>query len=234
MIKPHCFGVWWEAIPGPLGDRCRQCIIKDDCLKEFATTRLRDAQKSLGPQAQLTDLSSALGVDEQAILVAMGFTHKPKRFKQTPVLAETAGNGVAGTGDGTAPGLVGGPSTGPGIYATGTGAETKKTKKTGSKKTKKTKRKAKKKTGKRTGAWGKKTHKARWTREREKHPSIGKLTPGTVIEVTYKGAPLTATVKKGGYVYGDQTFPTLGALTTHIVGGSRSAMKFWKLEQAEK
>lgn len=199
MIKPHCFGIWWEAIPGPAGSSCRECVIKDECLNDFATITLPAAQKELGPLAVLASLSSKLEVDEMAILAAMDLNFKPKKPKQTPVKAEPEEP-----------------------------KNPKEPEKTGSKKAKKTKRKAKKK------SWGKQTHKARWTKEREKHPSIGKLTPGTVIEVKYKGADHSATVKKGGYDYDDKTFPTLGALTTHIVGGGRSAVKFWKLEQAEK
>ena len=90
MDKPKCFGVWWEAVSGPVGDNCRQCAIQDDCLHEFATTRLKETRE-LNPGASLSGLSGALEVDERAVLLAMAHAdrpHKPKPSKQTPVKIE--------------------------------------------------------------------------------------------------------------------------------------------------
>jgi hypothetical protein len=175
MEKPDCFGVWWEAIPGQVGDLCRGCAIKNECLAEFVTT-LKAAQERLGAGATLSTLAEHLEVDQQAILLAMAYAQPPQRPKQTPVKTKKA--------------------------------------KPPMKKTKKRK----------------KTRGSRWAKERRRHPAIAQLTPGTKIEREFKDTVHTATVKKGGYDYGEESFPTLSALTRHIVGPGRDATKFWKLQ----
>lgn len=202
MIKPECFGKWWEAVPGPPGDNCRGCVLKDDCLKEFATTALPAARERLGAAGDLAALAEHLEVVEQAVLVAMAYN------------------------PGEADGRPGGPRQTPVRRV----EETKKPQKAKRKRKVKVKVKAKKKTRKKNRSWGEHTHAARWAKERERHPLIAQLTSGMKLEATYKGEPVTAIVKSNGYDFGELTFPTLGTLTRHITGVSRSAVKFWQLK----
>jgi hypothetical protein len=192
MKNPDCFGVYWEAVPGSAGDNCRRCILKDDCLAEFATTTLPAVQQRwTGAGNPLAWLASELDVAEQAVLLAMGYVEKPKKPKQTPITAD--------------------------MTEKPKGEETPKS----------GKNKEEKK--KRSRQWGKETHAARWSAERDRHPAIAQLTPGTEIRARFKGKPVSATVKKGGYDYEDLTFPTLSTLTKHITNSSRNSVKFWGL-----
>ncbi len=84
MNKPDCFGKYWEAVPGPPGDNCRKCNIESKCLAEFATVTIRAAINQIGA-ASLSALADHLEVDEQAVLLAMAYTPRPK---QTPVTTE--------------------------------------------------------------------------------------------------------------------------------------------------
>lgn len=213
MNKPECFGTWWEAIPGPAGKNCRQCILKDECLAEFATTRLPAVQQQwTGAGDPLAFLAEQLEVDEQAVLMAMAYQKGEVMKQQTPVVPEPKWDGdeldinLSGVGMSSHSLDDAEPAPPPA-------------------KKKKAKRKTKKKR-----TWGDHTHEKRWLRERERNPLIAQLTPGTKLKAKFKGKGVTAMVKKGGYTHRGQTFPTLSALTLHIAGVSRSSVKFWKLE----
>jgi hypothetical protein len=196
MEKPDCFGIWWEAVPGPAGDNCRTCDIKDDCLAKFATKTLPAAQVLWsGVGDPLAFLARHLEVSEQAVLLAMAHQKCSKPSKQTPAKIDK-------------------PKT-----------------KVNSRENKAKKKKRKGKKGRKK--WGEHTHEIRWNQERERNPLIAQLTPGTKLKSKYKGKTVTAIVKKGGYDHRGQTFPTLSTLTMHIVGGSRNATRFWKLEKKD-
>jgi hypothetical protein len=176
MELPSCFGRWWEAIPGPTGDACRQCMVSDDCLQELATNRYHQVNTRLG-NVPLSVLSEALGVDEQAVLVIMAKAQQPR---QTPV-----------------------------------------------KEVQVEKRKIRR--------WGPETHEKRWLRERERHPEIGALTPGTKLSREFKGVSHDVMVKQGGYEYQDTVYPTLAKVTSVITGehSKRKTTEFWQLKGAD-
>lgn len=72
--------------------------------------------------------------------------------------------------------------------------------------------------------WGKHTFKARWLRERERSPAIGKLTPGHNIAREFGGTRHTVKVLHGRYVYDGREYPTLYEVTK-VITGTRSAKK---------
>ena len=101
-----------------------------------------------------------------------------------------------------------------------------------------------------TREWGEKHNAARWRRER-KHPLISKLKPGMRLQREWAGEIHRVMVKKGGYSYRGQDYPTLYAVTKSIVGtrecpkqllgdGTRpkgkrelvawSGLRFWRLQ----
>lgn len=191
--KPDCYSIFWEAIAGPAGDNCRKCIIKDDCLHEFATGRLVAVQMGwTGDGDPLAFFAQRLRVDERAVLLAIAHQRgETTRPRQTPVLAEEE------------------ESMPPEAVDEAIADDPPKKKKR---------------------AWGAHTHEARWLTERERNPLVAQLTPGTKIKAKFKKQTYVALVKKGGYDYEDETYPTLRALTTAICGGSRNVAKFWRLE----
>ena len=207
MDKPSCpgFGKYWEVIPGPAGDNCRKCLLKNKCLAKFATIALPEALKQVGTSS-LSALADYLEVDEQAVLLAMAYTPRPK---QTPVTKEKRNMKSP--------------------------KNKKLLENKGKKKKRNGKQKAKKKKRKGTWQWGEHTHEARWNQERERNPVIAQLTPGMQLKTTYKGVTYTAVVKKGGYIHNEngkqQTFPTLHMLTEYVAGiyVRRNTVGFWDL-----
>lgn len=99
--------------------------------------------------------------------------------------------------------------------------------------------------------WGTHTYRARWQREREKHPMIALLTPGVRISKVYKGETFKVTVRNGYYLFNGEKYPTLQSVTTAATGvkdypkqaykgqemkgtrktGNWSAMRFWKIKE---
>lgn len=227
LNKPDCYSIYWEAIAGPTGDNCRKCIIKDDCLHEFATGRLVAVQAEWpGDGDPLAFFAQRLRVDEQAVLLAIAHQRgETTRPRQTPVLAEDTepeplttemvthlrkGGLATVASDGKtwvkAERMLD-PADGSSLDAIADDPPKKKKR-----------------------IWGAHTHEARWLTERERNPLVAQLTPGTKIKAKFKKQTYEAIVKKGGYDYEGETYPTLRALTTAICGGSRNVAKFWRLE----
>lgn len=69
----------------------------------------------------------------------------------------------------------------------------------------------------------------RYAGERRKSPKVDKLTPGTVMERTYKGNTYVVEVMDDHYVLNGVVFPTLYAATCAIAGDAFSTPRFWKL-----
>jgi len=76
-----------------------------------------------------------------------------------------------------------------------------------------------------TREWGEKHHDARWRRER-KHPLIAKLKPGMRLQREWAGEIHRVMVKKGGYRYRGQDYPTLYSVTKAVVGTRPSPKQF--------
>ena len=76
-----------------------------------------------------------------------------------------------------------------------------------------------------TREWSEKHHDARWRRER-KHPLIAKLKPGMRLQREWAGEIHRVMVKKGGYRYRGQDYPTLYSVTKAVVGTRPSPKQF--------
>ena len=216
MANPDCFGVWWEAIPGPAGDNCRSCTIKGDCLARFATITLPAARNRLGPMGTLPALAQKLVVDEQAVLVAMAYpeTYRPRQQPVQPVQPEPASKHAEKTTTKTT--------------TCRDGARLGKKRPT---RTTRSAVGARCRPAKKKWTWGRHTFEARRARERQRHPEIARLTSGTRLKKTHKGILHRATVKKAGYEYQGELYPTLHMLTERIAGqrAGRDTVRFWGL-----
>lgn len=73
--KPSCYGLYWEALPGT--DLCMNCLINKDCLRSFATERLPVLMAAhVTPQKIAKAIDAKGRYREEAVLVAMAFLEK--------------------------------------------------------------------------------------------------------------------------------------------------------------
>jgi len=235
MDRPGCYGEYWEGVPGSECFADGTCKEIDGCLASFATGKLVEYQKTLGPKATAQKLSEAAQVKPEAILLAINYQKEqgfdpfdvPPPAKDEKVVDPPSPDAANKEPAKKEPAKKKKRPPAKKKAASKKKAEIANPKMTAPAKAAKEPVKAVEKKGQTSAGvvkaqgskdWGDQHDKNRWERERKRSPLIAQLTPGMKLTRDWKGEDIVVIVRKGYYQFQEKKYPTLYSITKLVTG----------------